>query len=115
MVYRLDDIPYQESVPECFKTFILGWQLIGCRYDTLERQIDIHLSVMEYLLVKGSQKRVLNGRTGLPYLIKKDNVSCRQVPVHASLVSILVLKLADGYRTEDLIRSTEAAHQILKA
>ena len=115
MVYRLDDISDQESVPERLKTFIFGWQLIGCCNDTLERQIDIHISVMEDLLVKGGQKRVLNGRTGLPYLIKKDYVGCRQVSVHTSLVSILVLKLADGYRTENLVRSTEAAHQILKA
>ena len=65
-------------------------------------------------LVQCSKQGVLDSGTGFPDLIKKDDISRRQIPVHTSLVGILILELADGYRTKDLVRSTESAHQVLE-
>ena len=112
---RLHYIPYKESVPESLKALTFSRKLIGCGYDTLKRKIDILPSVMEYLLVESSKKRILYGRSGLPYLIQKDDIRRRQVTVNTSFVGVAVLELADGYRSEDLIRSAEPAHQVLEA
>ena len=62
---------YQESIPECFKTFVFCRQLItGCN-QSLHGQLQSGASVLVDALIDGCQQSILYGGTSFPDLIEE--------------------------------------------